>query len=86
MEKNRDYYLSQLSVGNIVAFKIGENMYSGKVVSIVDQTPMIFTVKTKNGSVYYPRPDDVVWIKNGSYWPSGIYNALKESKKGCKQC
>ena len=84
MEKNRDFYLSQLSVGNIVAFKINESMYSGKVVSIINGDPVIYTVKTKNGSVYYPRPGDIVWIKNGSYWPVGIYNALKESKKGCK--
>ncbi len=84
MEKNRDFYLSQLSVGNIVAFKINESMYSGKVVSIVNGDPVIYTVKTKNGSVYYPRHGDIAWIKNGSYWPVGIYNALKESKKGCK--
>ena len=83
MGKNRDFYLSQLSVGNIVAFRIGDCMYSGKVVSLHDkESSLICTVKTKNGSVYYPHADEIVWIKNGSYWPSGIYNALKETKKG----
>lgn len=83
-KKTRQEYLANLQIGNIVAFKVGENMYSGKVVSVVDSLDVgkIITVKTKNGSVYYPHVSDIVWIKNGTHWPQGIFNALKESKKG----
>lgn len=78
--KTRREYLDNLQIGNIVAFKVGERMFSGKVVSFVDMCRI--TVKTKNGSVYYPDIEDIVWIKNGTHWPQGIFNALKESKKG----
>lgn len=81
--KTREDFLSNLQEGNIVAFKIGEYMYSGKVTSIVDNLDVgkVITIKTKNGSVYYPHISDIVWIKNGSHWPTGIFNALKENKK-----
>lgn len=79
-KKTRQEYLENLQIGNIVAFKVGEHMFSGKVVSFPGMCRI--TVKTKNGSVYYPDISDVVWIKNGTHWPQGIFNALKESKKG----
>ena len=80
--KTREEYLSTLSVGNIIAFKVGDNMFSGKVESIVRDTELghIIMIKTKNGSVYYPHLSDIVWIKNGSRWPIGIFNALKATK------
>ena len=63
--KTREEYLSTLSVGNIVAFKSNEDT---------------ITIKTKNGSVFYRNRYDIVWIKNGSRWPIGIFNALKATK------
>ena len=80
--KTREEYLSTLSVGNIIAFKVGDNMFSGKVESIVRDTELghIIMIKTKNGSVYYPHLSEIVWIKNGSRWPTGIFNALKATK------
>ena len=63
--KTREEYLSTLSVGNIVAFKSNEDT---------------ITIKTKNGSVFYRNRFDIVWIKNGSRWPIGIFNALKATK------
>lgn len=83
--KNRDFYIDNIQEGNIVAFTIGDNMYSGKVVSIIKQDEKLgslFTIKTKNGSVYYVHPVEIVWVKTGSHWPNGIFNALKESRKG----
>ena len=73
----REEYLSTLSVGNIVAFKSNEDMYSGKVEEINEDT---ITIKTKNGAVFYRNRCDIVWIKNGSRWPIGIFNALKATK------
>ena len=75
--KTREEYLSTLSVGNIVAFKVDDNMFSGKVENIECSN---ITIKTKNGSVYYPNLSEIIWIKNGSHWPKGIYNALKATK------
>lgn len=75
----RKKYLDSLSVDNIVAFKNGSNMFSGKVVEIVGKYA---TIQTPNGSIYYVNKQDISWIKNGSHWPTGIFNALKRSKKG----
>lgn len=80
--RTREEFLSNLQLGNIVAFRVGDYMYSGKVVSIVEGDDKAVTIKTKNGSVYYPHISEIVWIKNGTHWPQGIFNALKESKKG----
>ena len=81
--KSREEYLENLQIDNIVAFRVGEYMLSGKVTYIVDNLDVgrIITVKTKNGSVYYPNISEIVWIKNGTHWPTGIFNALKESKR-----
>lgn len=75
--KTREEYLSTLSVGNIIAFKEQDDMYSGKVEEILGD---IYMIKTKNGSVYYVNIDSIIWIKNGSHWPKGIFNALKATK------
>ena len=75
----RKKYLDTLSIGNIVAFKNGNNMFSGMVVEIVNKYA---TIQTPNGSIYYVNIQDIAWIKNGSRWPVGIFNALKRSKKG----
>ena len=82
--RTSEEYLSKHQLGNIVACRVGEQMNTGKVVSIVDNTDVgkVITIKTKNGSVYYPHISEIVWIKNGTHWPQGIFNALKESKKG----
>lgn len=76
-QKSREYYINLLRVGNIVAFKYDDNMFSGKVIEIADD----IVVKTKNGSVYTIKKDSIVWVKNGTHWPVGIYNALKYLKK-----
>lgn len=75
--KTREEYLANLAVGNIVAFKNDEYMYSGKVEAFSNGT---VTIKTKNASVYYIRIEDIIWVKNGSHWPKGIFNALKATK------
>lgn len=75
-EKNREFFLNSLTIGNIVAFRVEDKMYSGKIVKIDGEE---LTIQTKNGSVYYIFKSDVVWVKNGTFWPKGIYNALKLS-------
>ena len=77
-ENTREFYLSTIEPGTIVAFKVLDHMLSGKVASSDEET---YTVITKNGSVYYPKKEEITWVKNGSRWPRGIYNALKLNSK-----
>lgn len=76
--KNRDFYLKSISVGTIVAFKNGDKLFSGKVIDINNSK---VTVQTKNCSIYYINLNEIAWVKNGTNWPVGIYNALKISKE-----
>lgn len=80
MMATRDEYIKSITEGNIIAFKINDNVFSGKIIDVDYEKPNPFVVKTNNGSVYFVAKDDVVWVKNGSKWPVGIYNALKYSE------
>lgn len=73
----RDEYLNNVAENNIIAFRMGDSVFSGKVISVDYEKPNPFVVKTNNGSVYFVSKQDVMWIKNGSKWPVGIYNALR---------
>ena len=72
--KSREFYLKSISIGTIVAFKNSDKLFSGKVIEIKNDK---LTVQTKNCSVYYVNVNDIAWVKNGTNWPVGIYNALK---------
>lgn len=76
--KTRQDYLQNLQKGNLVAFRNKDEMYSGTVQEVSNKV----TVKTNNGSVYFIDKQDITWVKNGTSWPIGIYNALKETRKG----
>nr|DAZ12657.1 MAG TPA: hypothetical protein [Caudoviricetes sp.] len=82
-KQTRQFYIDNMQLGNVVAFTISKDghqtMLSGRVRSI---TPEAVTVQTKNGSIFYPKKDQVVWVRTGTRWPLGIYNALKFGKKG----
>ncbi len=78
----RENIISGIKIGNIVAFAYedikGKIMLSGKVVSIdAAGGTTIYQVQTNNGSIFTVVPYMVKWVKLGSKWPLGIYNALK---------
>lgn len=76
--KTKQSYLENLKPGQIIAFKNREKMLTAKVIEIEDHT---VCVETRNGSKYFIQLEDVSWVKTGSRWPSGIYNALKNNSK-----
>lgn len=81
--KTRAYYIDNMQVGNVVAFTVdtvdGQKMLSGRVLEIRNET---VTIQTKNGSIFFPKKGSIVWVRTGTRWPVGIYNALKFTKKG----
>ena len=82
LSEARKSYLESISKDNIVAFRNSENIYSGKVLEVVGK---YVTIQTPNGSIYYVNKyEDIVWVKNGSKWPVGIFNALKRRRKDSK--
>ena len=80
LSEARKKYLDSICKSNIVAFKNSEHIYSGKVIEVVGKYA---TIQTPNGSIFYVNKyKNIVWVKNGSKWPVGIFNALKRNKKG----
>ena len=80
----REQFINNISVGNIVAFRSNSCMYSAKVIEVRDANkPLV--VQTKHGSILYVDRQDVAWVKNGTHWPAGIYNALKYTKRASEK-
>lgn len=77
--KSRVEYINNMQPGNIVAFNSGEYMFSGRVIDFSPDNNVV--IKTRNGSVFFVKRNDIVWVKTGSKWPLGIYNALKLKQK-----
>lgn len=76
--KTKQYNLENLMVGQLVAFKNGDKMISAKVTNIYQDT---IEVESRNGSVYFINREEIAWVKTGSRWPTGIYNALKINER-----
>ena len=84
ISSTREQFINNISVGNIVAFRSNSGMYSAKVIE-VRETNKPLVVQTKNGSILYIDRQDVTWVKNGTHWPTGIYNALKYTKRASER-
>lgn len=77
-KKSRSDFVENIIPGNLVAFTVTQTngykqMLCGKVLEINTKK---LVVQTNNGSIFYPKKKEVVWVKHGSRWPIGIYNAL----------
>lgn len=83
MKVTKEQYIANMEVGNVVAFTVeteqGLKMLSGRVMKITNNH---CTIQTKNGSVFFPNKSNIVWVKTGTKWPLGIYNALKYTNGG----
>ena len=66
-------YIDNLQAGQILAFRSGESVISGKVISL----NKFITVETKNGTQFVIKNEDIVWVKTGQRWPKGVFKALK---------
>lgn len=78
-KRTRAYFLENMKKGNCVAFTMGERMLSGRIVKIESDK---VTVRTKNGSIFFPKKEEITWVLTGSNWPVGIRNALRFGKDG----
>ena len=77
--KSKQTYINNLEPGQFIAFKHGDRMISAKVVSTSSFDGEVNTVEvvTKNASRYRVNAEDISWVRTGTRWPAGIYNALK---------
>lgn len=73
----KERYEKTTEVGMLVAFTIGEKMYSGKIIEIHANK---FRVETRRGVRYLIDKKAVAWYKTGSRWPRGIYDELQKGR------
>lgn len=69
----RKDFLQKVKIGSVIAFKQDDRIVSGKVIEL---RPNQFVVRTKSCCIYFVDHKDFVWLKLGTHWPLGIYNAL----------
>ena len=70
-------YIEKAEVGALVAFRLS----SGKVKSakIINKSSKNRKLKleTEYGAIYVVSYDDVIWVRTGLRWPTGVYKLLK---------
>ena len=82
VKTTREQFVENAKIGDIVAFRMSfanraMKMLSGK---IIDKMEGGYVIQTSKGSVYNVVYADIQWVQiPGRGWPSGIFNALKQS-------
>lgn len=71
--KSDNEYINRLATNQIVAFKVGNYVISGKTIE-VGKTVLI---ETKNGRKFRIAKDGIIWVKTGTRWPRFVYDLLK---------
>jgi len=73
----KDRYEDSAEVGMLVAFYVGDRMYSGKIVEIHADK---FRLETKRGIRYLVSKKAVAWYKTGQRWPRGVFEELTKGR------
>lgn len=78
-EKEKLAYVERISIGALVAFKIGDKVKSAKVIN-KSTAKRILKVENKAGKEFILSYEDIIWVKT-KRWPRNIYNLLKGAKR-----
>lgn len=75
--KQKMPYIESAEPGALVAFRLSNGKYkSAKVVKKSTKNRKL-KVETSYGAEYIISFDDVIWVRTGKRWPSGVYRLLK---------
>lgn len=75
-------YIEAAAIGTIVAFKVPNTgvLKSAKIVNRSTKNRKL-KLETAYKKQYVIKYEDVVWVRAGSRWPTGILKALKEGAR-----
>lgn len=73
--KPRTEYIESAKIGSVVAFRVNNKKVISGVIDEIRANE--FKVVTKNGIAFSVNKRNIVWVKTGKRWPSGVYEALK---------
>ena len=80
-------YIEKAEVGALVAFKLSSGkVKSAKVINKSSKNRKL-KLETEYGAIYVVSYDDVLWVRTGLRWPTGVYKLLKGlgGKNGVKE-
>lgn len=70
-------YIEKAEVGALVAFKLSSGkVKSAKVINKSSKNRKL-KLETEYGAIYVVSYDDVIWVRTGLRWPTGVYKLLK---------
>ncbi|MDD4533366.1 MAG: Rho termination factor N-terminal domain-containing protein [Prevotella sp.] len=80
-------YIEKAEVGALVAFRLSSGkVKSAKVINKSSKNRKL-KLETEYGAIYVVSYDDVIWVRTGLRWPTGVYKLLKGlgEKDGSKE-
>lgn len=79
-------YIEAAAIGTIVAFKVPNTgvLKSAKIVNRSTKNRKL-KLETAYKKQYVVGYEDIVWVRAGSRWPTGIFRALKEGARYVKE-
>lgn len=70
-------YIEKAEVGALVAFRLSSGkVKSAKVINKSSKNRKL-KLETEYGAIYVVSYDDVIWVRTGLRWPTGVYKLLK---------
>ena len=73
----KEPYIEQAPVGTLVAFKLSNGKVKSAKITNKSSKNRKLKLETEYGAVYIVSYDDVIWVRTGLRWPSGVYKLLK---------
>lgn len=70
-------YIERAEVGTIVAFRLANGKVKSAMIAKKSTPKRRFMVETQYGATYIVDWEDIVWVRHGKRWPSGVYKLLK---------
>jgi hypothetical protein len=76
-------YVDSAKIGMLIAFKVNDTKVLSGMIDEIHKHE--FVVTTRNGIRFTIRKNNVIWVKTGTRWPKGVYQALRgETTSGYK--
>lgn len=70
-------YIEDADIGTLVAFKLPNGkVKSAKIIKKSNKSRRLM-LETAYNAQYIVSYDDIVWVRTGKRWPSGVYRQLK---------
>ena len=70
-------YIENIEIGTLVAFRLSNGRVKSAKVTRKSTKNRKLKLETDYGAEYIVSFDDILWVRTGKRWPSGIYKLLK---------